>query len=138
MIIRGGCTGQPEYRFPKLIQYRPPYFVGGNKGSIGVGDVLEFSDEFITISVYTYSSVAREGFELEIAPLAGKTLESHYQSRLAANIDEAAFAGLVRPSLSLHGSKYIPCVFSDYVEAEFERKNTVLICRATWWWWSDG
>ena len=74
--IRGGRTGQPEYRFPKpRISDRPPYFevLGGNENSIGVGDVLEFSDPFITIIVNTDQSVALEGFELEIAPF-GKIL----------------------------------------------------------------
>ena len=68
--IRGGRTGQPEYRFPKPLN--------ANHGahyqeSNGVGNVLEFSDPFITITVYTDGSVTKEGFELEIAPL-GKIL----------------------------------------------------------------
>ena len=74
--IRGGRTGQPEYHFPKpRISNRRPYFevLGGNENSIGVGDVLEFFDPFITITVYTDPSGTLEGFELEIAPF-GKIL----------------------------------------------------------------
>ena len=73
--IRGGRTGQPEYRFPKpLDANRRAYSLEVlNAESNGVGDVLEFSDPFITITVYTDRSVALEGFELEIAPF-GKIL----------------------------------------------------------------
>ena len=73
--IRGGLTGQPEYRFPKpLGANRPAHSLEVlNAESNGVGDVLEFSDPFITIIVYTDGSVTKEGFELEIAPF-GKIL----------------------------------------------------------------
>ena len=74
--IRGGRTGQPKYIFPReRILDRLPYFevLGGNENLIVVGDVLEFSDPFITIIVNTDQSVALEGFELEIAPF-GKIL----------------------------------------------------------------
>ena len=68
--IRGGRTGQPEYRFPKpLGANRRAYSLEVlNEESNGVGDVLEFSDPFITITVYTDGSITKEGFELEIAP----------------------------------------------------------------------
>ena len=75
LSIRGGRTGQPEYRFPKPLganrrAYSPEVL---NAESNGVGDVLEFSYPFITITVYTDGSVTKEGFELEIAPF-GKIL----------------------------------------------------------------
>ena len=44
--------------------------------SNGVGDVLEFPDPFIILSVYTDEREVYEGFELEIEPLEGKNTVS--------------------------------------------------------------
>ena len=57
VIIRGGSTGQPEYRFPKHRRTNSSEEL--NSHSDGVGDVLEFSDPFITITVYTDQSITK-------------------------------------------------------------------------------
>ena len=94
LIIRGGRTGYPEYRYPRETRsnvqpqrsygygsygsypYRSAYqLVEESYGSNGVGDVVEFPDAFITITVYTDQSVSGDGFELEITPAASTPVE---------------------------------------------------------------
>ena len=90
LIIRGGRTGYPEYRYPRQTQQsrsnvQPSYGIGFGSYrpapveesyySNGVGDVVEFPDAFITITVYTDHSVSGNGFELEITPTASAQVE---------------------------------------------------------------
>ena len=79
LIIRGGRTGQPEFRFPKQLDAnRLPINLQEllAMSSNGVGDVLEFSDPSIIITVYTDHSVTLAGFELAISPSASKNTDS--------------------------------------------------------------
>ena len=90
LIIRGGRTGYPEYRYPRQTRQSPSYvqpsygyrygyrpaLVEESYYSNGVGDVVEFPDAFITITVYTDHSVSGDGFELEITPAASTPVET--------------------------------------------------------------
>lgn len=84
LVIRGGRSPQPEYRYPRRQsdsdEYARPLSghllgVPNRRDEVeelyysnGAGDVLEFSEPVITVTLFTDHSVASDGFELLFAP----------------------------------------------------------------------
>lgn len=86
-LVISGRSGQPEYRYPKRVQSSPfssdfdelldrplnrplqeVYYANG------MGDVLEFSEQVITVTLFTDRSIAGDGFDLQITHSESSTL----------------------------------------------------------------
>ena len=79
VIIRGGRTGQPAYRFPKPIGVNRRANSSKEFNAWNSEDVLKFTDPFFTITVKTSVSYALKDVELEIAPSEVEVFESDSQ-----------------------------------------------------------